>query len=369
MADLEVSAAVTRRALDVAFGVPGGEVLAVLGPNGAGKSTTAAVIAGLLHADRATVRVGDRTLTDTDRAVFIPVHERRVGLLQQDPLLFPHLSALGNVLFAAGRGGSLRAAGRTAARRRALDWLERLGAAELAGRRSGELSGGQAQRVALARALAAGPDVLLLDEPLAGLDVGAAAAIRAELRTVLSGGRQAVVLITHDLLDVVGLADRVMVLEEGRIVDSGAVADVLGTPRSRFGARIAGVNLVRGVIDGPSVLRSAGRVWHGMPAATLAPGDDAVAVFAPAAVAVFRDEPHGSPRNTARVRITALDGAGGVVRVRATELNATLPALAADITPEAVAEMRLSVGDCVWFAVKTQEVGLHTATRSGAGGG
>lgn len=176
-------------------------------------------------------------------------------------------------------------------------------------------------------------------------------------------------LITHDLLDVVGLADRVMVLEEGRIVDSGAVADVLGTPRSRFGARIAGVNLVRGVIDGPSVLRSAGRVWHGMPAATLAPGDDAVAVFAPAAVAVFRDEPHGSPRNTARVRITALDGAGGVVRVRATELNATLPALAADITPEAVAEMRLSVGDCVWFAVKTQEVGLHTATRSGAGGG
>lgn len=364
MADLHVSAVVARRALDVEFGVPGGEVLAVLGPNGAGKSTTAAIIAGLLRADRAVVRVGDRTLTDTGRGVFVPVHDRRVGLLQQDPLLFPHLDALGNVGFAAGRGGSLRRTGR--ARDRAMLWLERLGAAEWAERKAGELSGGQAQRVALARALAAEPEVLVLDEPLAGLDVASAAAIRGELRTVLTGDRRAVLLITHDLLDVVGLADRVMVLEEGRIADIGAVSDVLASPRSGFGARVAGVNLVRGVVQGPSALRCGDRLWHGVPATSLTTGDDAVAVFGPSAVAVFRDEPHGSPRNAARVRITVLDNVGGAVRVRATDPDTAGPALAADITPEAVAEMRLSVGESVWFTVKTQEVSLHTATRAAA---
>ena len=352
-----MSATVATRGLDVAFGVAAGEVLAVVGPNGAGKSTTASVIAGLLRGDRAQVRVGNRTLTDTERGVFVPVHDRRVGVLLQDPLLFPHLSVLGNVLFAAGRG--------TQARRRALRWLEQVGAGELAGRKPGELSGGQAQRVALARALAADPDVLLLDEPLAGLDVAAAAAIRAELRTVLTGDDRAALLITHDLLDVVGLADRVMVLEEGRVADIGSVTDVLAAPRSRFGARFAGVNVVRGVIAGSAVLRSPTHAWHGVPAAALASGADAVAVFSPAAVAVFRDQPHGSPRNSVFVRITALEVAGGVVRVRAAELAGEESALAADVTPEAVADIGLSVGDCVWFTVKTQEVGLHAATRPG----
>jgi molybdate transport system ATP-binding protein len=360
VADLEVSATVAKRGLDVAFGVAAGEVLAVVGPNGAGKSTTAAVIAGLLGGDRVQVRVGNRTLTDTERGVFVPVHERRVGVLLQDPLLFPHLSVLGNVLFAAGRGAQ--------ARRCALRWLEQVGAGELAGRKPGELSGGQAQRVALARALAADPGVLLLDEPLAGLDVAAAAAIRAQLRTVLTGDDRAGLLITHDLLDVLGLADRVMVLEEGRIADVGSVTDVLAAPRSRFGARLAGVNAVRGVIDGAAVLRSASHAWHGVPTVALASGADAVAVFPPTAVAVFRDQPHGSPRNSVFVRITALEVAGGVVRVRAAELAGGVATLAADITPEAVADIGLSVGDCVWFTVKTQEVSLHAATRPGAAG-
>ena len=366
MADLELSAAVIERGLDVAFGVAAGEVLAVVGPNGAGKSSTAAVIAGLLRGDRVQVRVGNRTLTDTAHGVFVPVHDRRVGVLLQEPLLFPHLSVLGNVIFAAGRIGGARAGRRTRARRCALDWLERVGAGELAERKPGELSGGQAQRVALARALAADPDVLLLDEPLAGLDVAAAAAIRADLRTVLAGGDRAALLITHDLLDVVGLADRVMVLEEGGIADSGSVTDVLAAPRSPFGARLAGVNVVRGVIDGSSGLRSASHAWHGVPAVALTSGTDAVAVFSPAAVAVFRDQPHGSPRNSVFVRITALELAGGVVRVRAAELAAGASALAADVTPEAVADIGLRVGDCVWFTVKTQEVSLHAATRPSA---
>jgi len=357
MADLEVAAAVAARGLDVSFTVEAGEVLALLGPNGAGKSTTAAVIAGLIRGDPATVRVGARLLTDTGRGVQVPVHDRRVGLLSQDPLLFPHLTALRNVQFAAGRGAL--------GRQRALGWLEQAGATELAGRRPGELSGGEAQRVALARALAADPDVLVLDEPLAGLDVAAAAAIRAQLRSVLGRDGRAVVLITHDLLDVLGLAHRVAVIEGGRVAECGSVAEVLAAPRSRFGARIAGVNAVRGVADTPGVLRTGGHTWHGLAGEALEPGADAVAVFAPASVAVYRDQPHGSPRNSVLVEITALEMAGGGVRVRAVAVGDPATGLAADVTPEAVADIRLCAGDRAWFTVKTQEVSVHGASRSG----
>ncbi len=357
MAELEVSATVTARGLDIAFGVGPGEVLAVVGPNGAGKSSIAAVMAGLLRADRAVVRVGDRTLTDTANGVNVAVHRRRIGLLQQDPMLFPHMSVRGNVAFAARQ-------------RPAEHWLDRVDVGSLADRRPGELSGGQAQRVALARALAAEPDVLLLDEPLAGLDVAAAASVRTVLRDVLSDPATRArpsVLITHDLLDMLGLADRVLVLEAGRIVESGSVADVLAAPRSGFGARIAGVNLVRGVLAESSTLRSAEQLWHGVPVddgAVLTVGSDAVALFSPAAVAVYREKPLGSPRNIVRVRIAELDIAGGVVRVRGAEQADGLPGLAADVTPDAVADLRLAAGDLVWFAVKTQSVSLHAGLRS-----
>lgn len=363
MADLEVSVTLAARGLDVAFRVAAGEVLAVVGPNGAGKSTAAAVIAGLLNADRAVVRVGQRTLTDTTAGVNVPVHDRRVGLLLQNPLLFPHMSVLGNVRFAARSGPD----GHPRARSRAGLWLERAGAAELAGRRPGELSGGQAQRVALARALAAEPDVLLLDEPLAGLDVAAAGSVRAVLRDVLTHtgtGSRPAVLITHDLLDVLGLADRVLVLEEGRFAESGPVADVLAAPRSRFGARIAGVNMVRGALAAAATVRCGGMSWHGVPADGVRVGDPVVAIFAPAAVAVYPEPPRGSPRNTVAVRVVELHASGGVVRVRAADQADGTPGLAADVTPEAVADLRLAVGYQVWFSVKTQAVSLHADLRS-----
>lgn len=360
MAELEVSATVTARGVEAKFRVGPGEVLAVVGPNGAGKSSIAAVVAGLLRADRAVVRVGERTLTDTAAGVNVAVHQRRVGLLQQDPKLFPHMSVRGNVAFAARE-------------RRAQHWLDRVGVGALANRRPAELSGGQAQRVALARALAAEPDVLLLDEPLAGLDMAAAASVRTVLRDVLSDpatGTRPSILITHHLLDVLGLADRVLVLEGGRIAESGTVAEVLAAPRSGFGAHIAGVNLVRGVLTEPATLTTTGsttvQLWHGLPAdggATV--GGSAVAVFSPAAVAVYREQPLGSPRNSVRVRIGALDLAGGAVRVRAAEQADGLPGLAADVTPDSVADLRLAIGDQVWFAVKTQSVSLHAGLRSG----
>jgi molybdate transport system ATP-binding protein len=363
-------AVVTSRALDVELAVAPGEVLAVLGPNGAGKSTLLHVIAGVVQPDEGSVTVGTRTLTDTAAGVRVDTHDRRVGLLLQDPLLFPHLTVAANVAFGP---RSARRLGRRDARSAARRWLAEVDAVDLVDRSPRQLSGGQAQRVALARALAAEPDVLLLDEPLAGLDVGVAAAMRKVLRKVLARDGRSAVLVTHDLLDVVTLADRVVVLESGRVVESGTAAEVLATPRSFFGARFAGVNLVAGTLTGPGTLRTAwGSTWHGEAGVSAAqavePGADdsgggpAVAVFAPAAVAVYRDEPHGSPRNTVAVVVSELDSRGPAIRVRADEQPDGAPGLAADITAEAATELRLAPGERVYFAVKSQAITLHTRT-------
>ncbi|MGY4709320.1 sulfate/molybdate ABC transporter ATP-binding protein [Mycolicibacterium sp. CBM1] len=359
MAELHFAATVADRGFDVAFDVEAGEVLAVLGPNGAGKSTTLHAIAGLLRPDTGVVRVGGRPLTDVAGGVHVPTYDRRVGLLLQDPLLFPHLSVQGNVEFAA----RTRGAGRRAARRDAEVRLAEVGLAEFAGRRPAQLSGGQAQRVAIARALAAEPEVLLLDEPLAGLDVAVAASVRALLRGAATTGGRATVLVTHDLLDVLTLADRVMVLDGGAVAEIGPVREILAAPRSLFGARIAGVNVVRGRRAGDDAVRAAdGMVWHGIRAQELA-GDAALAVFTPAAVAVYRDLPHGSPRNSVPVVVAELDADGARVRVRAEEQSDGAPGLAADITAESAAALRLGVGERVWFTVKAQEVAVHPAER------
>jgi molybdate transport system ATP-binding protein len=362
---LHLRAVVAQRQLDVEFSVSAGEVLAVLGPNGAGKSTALHVIAGLVHPDTGLVRLGDRVLTDTEAGVNVATHDRRVGLLLQDPLLFPHMSVAANVAFGPhSRQGISRMFTRTKDKATALRWLREVDAEQFADRKPRELSGGQAQRVAIARALAAEPAVLLLDEPLSGLDVGAAAAIRAVLRSVVSRRGCAVILITHDLLDVFTLADRVLVLESGKIAEIGPVADVLTAPRSHFGARIAGVNLVNGTIgpDGSLHTRS-GVQWHGTPAPevgeALIEGHDAVAVFAPTAVAVYRDEPHGSPRNAVEQTVAQLDARGAAVLVRGPEQPDGAPGLAAEITVDAAAELRLTTGERVWFSVKSLEVALY----------
>lgn len=340
-------AAVENRGVDVEFEVGAGQVLAVLGPNGAGKSTVLHVIAGLLRPDAGFVRVGERVLTDVGSGIHIATHDRRVGLLMQDPLLFPHLSVAANVAF-------------PPRSRRPAHWLTEVDAAELASRMPRQLSGGQAQRVALARALAAEPDVLLLDEPLAGLDVAAATAARKVLRKVLVRDDRSAVMVTHDILDVLTLADRVIVLESGRVAETGSAAAILATPRSRFGARFAGVNLVNGVVGADGALRTrTGMSWHGERAADVVAGDSAVALFYPAAVAVYRDRPRGSPRNTVEVTVAELDSRGPAIRVRAEDQPDGAPGLAADITTEAAAELRLTPGERIYFAVKAQEVAIH----------
>ncbi|BBZ13733.1 sulfate/molybdate ABC transporter ATP-binding protein [Mycobacterium branderi] len=362
MTELQLRAVVADRRLDVQFSVSPGEVLAVLGPNGSGKSTTLHVIAGLVRPDAGHVRLGDRTLTDTATGLHVATHRRRVGLLLQDPLLFPHMSVAANVAFGPHSRRRRWWATRGAERASAMRWLREVDAGQLADRRPRQLSGGQAQRVAIARALAAEPDVLLLDEPLSGLDVAAAAGIRALLRKIVTRDARATVLVTHDLLDVVTLADRVLVLEAGKIAEIGSVAEVLAAPRSHFGARIAGVNLVNGTMgDDGSLADRSGNRWHGTAVDELAAGQDAVAVFTPAAVAVYRDPPHGSPRNTVEQTVAELDTRGPAVRVRAADQPDGAPGLAADVTAEAAAELRLTPGQSVWFSVKAQEVALYTA--------
>jgi molybdate transport system ATP-binding protein len=368
MTELQLRAVVAERDLDVEFSVSAGEVLAVLGPNGAGKSTALHVIAGLVRPDEGVVRLGDRVLTDTAAGVDVPTHDRRVGLLLQDPLLFPHLSVAANVAFGPHSRRAMFRSARSHEKALALRWLREVDAEDFADRKPRQLSGGQAQRVAIARALAAEPDVLLLDEPLTGLDVAAAAGIRAVLRNVVSRTGRAVIMITHDLRDVFTLADRVLVLESGRISEVGPIADVLTAPRSHFGARIAGINLVNGTVgsDGSLHARS-GAHWHAIPAPgpsdQLAPGHNAVAVFPPTAVAVYREHPHGSPRNAVEVIVAELDVRGSAVLVRGHEQPDGAPGLAAEITVDAASELRLTPGERVWFSVKAHEVALYPAPR------
>ncbi len=190
-----------------------GEVLVVIGPNGAGKSTLLRAIAGL---EPGGVLVGEEDWTDLE------VPRRRVGYVFQDQSLFPHLSALDNVAF----GPRARGRSRADAERAARTWLERFGIGDLADRKPRELSGGQAQRVAIARALATDPDVLLLDEPFSGLDVSVQMALRIELGQHLRDFAGIALLVTHDAIDALTLADRVLVLDEGRVAQVGPPAEV-----------------------------------------------------------------------------------------------------------------------------------------------
>jgi len=340
-----VEVVVAERGVDVAFEVADGETVALLGPNGAGKSTTLGVLGGLLRPDAGRIVLDGEELTGPRR--WVAPHARRTALLAQDPLLFPHLTALENVAF----GPRSTGAGRRAARATAEHWLAEVDATDLAHRRPARLSGGQAQRVAVARALAADPRLLLLDEPMAALDVAVAPALRTLLRRVLAD--RTAVIVTHHVLDALLLADRVVVLEAGRVSEQGPTAEVLSRPRSAFAARFAGLNLVAGTATADGVRRPDGLVLHGTPGEPHpAPGADAVAVFRPSAVAVHREPPGGSPRNALPVTVTELEPLADVIRVRAGDL-------AADVTVAAAAELALAPGVPVTFVVKATEVDLY----------
>lgn len=348
---LSVRASVPARDLSVAFDVAPGETLALLGPNGAGKSTALGVVAGTVTPYDGLVSLADRTLTSVVAGAvdaWVAPHERGTALLAQDPLLFPHLTCLENVAFGPRSAG----VSRPEARERALQLLASMGLASLAGARPRELSGGQAQRVAIARAVAADPGVLLLDEPLAAIDVDAAPALRQTLRSALQG--RTTLLVTHDVLDALLLADRVAVLEGGRIVETGATKDVLSQPRSDFAARIAGLNLVSGVWRDGAVVTSEGARVTGQLSEPLTEGQRALAVFRPNAVSVHLVEPGGSPRNRFHLPLRDLQPHAGYLRLVAGDLSA-------DLTAASVAELAPSPGDLLWLVVKATEVSIYPA--------
>jgi molybdate transport system ATP-binding protein len=336
--------------LDVAFAAVPGEVLAVLGPNGAGKSTLLRALAGLAPLTAGEIRLGGRLLDDPAAGVRVSTEDRGIGVVFQDYLLFPHMSAVDNVAY------GLRARGvrRAPARQEALRWLDRVGLAEHAGRRPRQLSGGQAQRVALARALVLGPRLLLLDEPLAALDAGSRLRLRTDLRRHLTSYGGPAIVVTHDPVEAMVLADRLVVLEDGRIAQAGAPADVARHPRTDYVATLVGVNLYRGTAAAGRVELAGGGVLQ---AAEPAAGPVYVALR-PSAVAVHRQPPvPGSPRNTWTGTVTGLESVGDRIRVAVDGS----PPVFADITPAAAAELELATADRVWLTVKAAELVVYPA--------
>ncbi|MEJ7633917.1 ATP-binding cassette domain-containing protein [Aeromicrobium sp.] len=343
---LHLDAVMADRDLDVSLQIATGEIVAILGPNGAGKSSVLEVIAGILRPDSGRATLDDDVLFDLDLDIWRPAHARGTALLAQDPLLFPHLSVVDNVAFGPRSAGHTR----SDARATASSWLAEVDANELADRRPAALSGGQAQRIAVARALAADPRVLLLDEPMAALDITVVPAMRNMLKRVLTD--RTAVIVTHEVLDALLLADRVIVMEGGRIVEEGPTREVLTRPRSTFGAGIAGLNLMRGSAVGGSVRTADGSVVAGMTEEPVPDGSAAVAVFSPSAVGVYVAAPAGSPRNAFAATVRELEPRGAQVRVRTDELSA-------DVTLPAVAELDLAPGTQVFLVVKASEVAIY----------
>ena len=334
--------------LEVELAVATGELVVLLGPNGAGKTTLLRAIAGLVPLERGRVVLDGDVLEDTAAGTWVPTEQRPVGFVFQDYLLFPHLSALENVAF------GLRARGlpKAEARRRAAGWLERVGLATHAGVRPRALSGGQAQRVALARAMVGDPRLLLLDEPLAALDAATRTEVRRDLRRHLASFDGTRLLVTHDPLEAMALADRLVVLEGGHITQTGSPAEVSGRPRSRYAAELVGVNLFHGHADGHAVK---------LPGGVLVVADDhhgeVFAAVHPHAVALHRQPPEGTPRNIWPGTADALEVVGDRVRVR---VSGTVPVVA-EVTPAAASELRLADGGPVWATVKATEVTVYPA--------
>jgi len=346
--DAEIRVTRDKFELDVTVTVAAGEVVALLGPNGAGKTTALRALAGLTPLTDGSIRLDENTW-DAPPKLFIPAERRAVGVVFQDYLLFAHMTARDNVAF------GLRARGqhRRAARDRAELWLDRVGLAEHVHAKPRALSGGQAQRVALARALATDPELLLLDEPLAALDASTRLQVRSDLAHHLADYTGHTVLVTHDPLDAMVLADRLVILENGVVIQTGPPSEVARRPRSDYVANLVGLNLYRGTAHGNTVdLDDGGTLTVAEPA------QGAVHVaFPPSAVSLHLEQPAGSPRNTWPVTIIGLEQHAHTTRVR---LNGS-PSVLADVTPATVADLRLQTGAPLWAALKATEIHTYPA--------
>jgi molybdate transport system ATP-binding protein len=348
LADVEIERDGFR--VKLAVSVPSGTTLALLGPNGAGKSTVVEALAGTVGVSTGSIELDGASLQD------LPPYDRPVGVLFQDPLLFPHLTALDNVTF------PLRARGhpRGPANEIGARLLARLAPTVRPVSRPGGLSGGEQQRVALARALVTGPRLLLLDEPLAAVDVAARAELRSLLREVVPAFEGACVLVAHDPLDALTMADSVVILESGRIVQQGSPDDIREAPRSGYAAELVGVNLyfgrLRRGVGGVGILEiDRGEIAVAWPPGATDPTDDVIAVVRPSDVALHVAKPEGSPRNVLRGRIDEIWVTGGRARIRV----ASAPPIVAEVTTGSVERLSLTEGAEIWASFKAVEVRLE----------
>ena len=350
---VHVAGTVSGRGWDVDVQLSPGLVTAVVGHNGAGKSTLAQVVAGTLRLDSGRAQIGERLVDDA--ATFVPARRRGVAMVSQAPCIFTHMSVLNNVAFPL----RVRGVGRAEARAAALEQLHAVGIADLAHKRASDLSGGQAARVAIARALVFRPDVLILDEPTAALDVEATAQVSAVLRERLTGAGITTLLVSHDITEVLALASHMIVMGEGSIVEEGEPARVLASPTSVFAARLAGLNIVTGAaVARPGLVGvrvGEGTLWAASDGTTSGEEPTRVALtFPPEAIALSREESHASPRSVLPGVVAGIDVDGSLVSVRVALAGGV--SVTARVTASAWADLGLGVGDSLWASVKATQV-------------
>ncbi len=384
-----LSIAVTRRLRDFTLAVDlelGPGVTALVGPSGCGKTTLLRLVCGLLRPDTGTIRLGDTVLDDTPRRYHLPPGRRGLSMVFQEYALFPHLSVADNVAY----GLRARRVAPVARRLRVGAMLERLGIAALANERPARLSGGQRQRVALARALVLDPRALLLDEPLAALDIQTRTRVRQELRDILSDLEIPTLLVTHDYADALVFRERIVVMDAGRVVQDGAHADLLAHPASRFVADFTGVNYVEGILepattgatgttDAMGTVDAAGALRRvrltgveGIDLYVATEGSAPVADPSPVPVGLSLrpwdvvlsiERPVGSARNVLRGRVRQVLPLGGRVRValalapgQETAPPAAPILLAAEISLEAQADLACHEGQQLYASFKATAV-------------
>ncbi len=348
---LEARLAVSRGTsfrLEVALSIAPGRTVALLGPNGAGKSTAVAVLAGLLPLDTGRITLAGITLDDPDRGVFLPPDARRVGVVFQDYLLFPHLTVIDNIAF----GLRSRKMGREESLTRSSELLGRMGMSQQARQKPGDLSGGQAQRVALARALVTEPDLLLLDEPFSALDV----TTRVQQRRALSHHLEAFsgprLFITHDPTEAFLVADEIHIIEGGKVSQAGTAEDIRLRPRTLYAADLAGSNLVAGVAEHGVVDTGT----HPIHIADHEIAGPVLATIRPAAISVHLREPEGSPRNAWKTTVELIEHLGERARLRTGD---PLP-LAVEVTEEAARALDLTEGTPIWVSIKATEITVQS---------
>jgi molybdate transport system ATP-binding protein len=346
-ADIEVTIGSFEQRLHLE--VADGEVVAVLGPNGSGKTTLLRALAGLRPLSGGRIVLDGEVLDDPAAKVLVPPDRRPCGMVFQDYLLFPHLTALANVAF----GPRSRGSSKAEATKRASDWLGRVGLADKADAKPRQLSGGEAQRVALARALAPNPRLLLLDEPMAALDAGIRGSVRHQLRHALRAFQGSCVMVTHDPLDAAAIADRLVIIEAGQLVQEGTLEAVTTRPRTAYVAQLMGLNLLRGHAAGTTL-----SVTDGISLETASPfAGDVLAVIAPRDIALYLDPPSGSPRNTWSTRVAEVHLMGDRARVL---LDGPIR-VTAEITAVALAALGLTDGAPVWASVKATQIDVYRA--------